>query len=317
MSEVTMKAAPATGWRKLWLKIKRQKYLLLMILPAFVVCLLFTYVPMSGLYIAFSEYKLSKGLFEGEFVGLKYFKEVIKNSSDLGYLIRNTLVINVTCLFQNIFIPMIFAVLLKEIRWKKIAKVFQTITFFPFFVSWVIAYAVVWALFSVNSGAINQLLVQWGVIDKGLNILGNPDYSWALMILLGLWKSLGYTMILFLSAITSIPSEQYEAAQLDGASRTQRIWHITLPNLMSTAAVLLIMNAGGILGSNLEEFFVFYNSTNWSKMEVLDMYIYRYGLALLDFPYATAMSIYSMMISVALMLTVNKISKKLNQASLI
>lgn len=303
--------------KRLLIKMRRQKWLLLMLLPAFLCILFINYIPLSGWYIAFSEYKLGGSLFAGEFVGLKYFTKIFRESSDLVYLIRNTLTMNGATILVNLSAALILSILLKEIRWKSGAKIIQTVTFFPYFVSWVIAYAIVWSLLAVNSGAVNQFLVRMGVLEKGLNILGDPRFSWGLIILLNLWKFTGYNTVIFLSSIAGIPSEQYEAAALDGAGRFQKIRYVTLPNLMPTAAVLLIMNAGWVLTSNLEQFFIFSNSTNWSKMEVLDMYIYKFGLSMLDFPYATAMTIIKTAVGVLLLLFVNWLTKRLNKTSVL
>lgn len=288
-----------------------------MLLPGFLAILLFSYLPLSGWYLAFSEYKLGGSIFGGEWVGWKYFEKILTESSDLVYLIKNTVVMNGASMILTLLVSLLFAILLKELVWKFGAKAVQTVSFFPYFVSWVIAYSVVSSLLSVNSGAINQVLVQMGVIKKGFNILGDPQYSWGLIIIMNMWKNMGYNAIIFLSAIAGISTEQYEAAALDGASRTQQIRHITLPNLLPTASVLLIMNAGWILNSNLEQFFVFQNSTNWLKMEVLDMYIYKFGLKMLDFPYATAMSIVKTIVSILMLLGVNAITKKMNETSIV
>jgi putative aldouronate transport system permease protein len=303
--------------RRLGLKLRRQKWLFLMLLPAFACVVLFNYLPLGGWYVAFSEYQLGDSLFGGKFVGLKYFQKIFEQSSDLVYLIRNTLVINGVTILLNLTVALFLAILLKELLWKPGAKAVQTVTFFPYFVSWVIAYSIVWSLLSVNSGAINQFLVRVGVLKKGLNILGDAKYSWQLMILLNLWKFTGYNTVIFLSAIAGIPAEQYEAAALDGANRFQQMHYVTLPNLLPTAAVLLIMNSGWILSSNLEQFFIFSNSTNWSRMEVLDMYIYKFGLKMLDFPYATAMSIIKTIVSILLLIFVNWLTKRMSKTSVL
>ena len=300
-------------FQKLW----RQRWLYLMLLPALACIIIFDYIPLSGWYIAFSEYKLGESLFSGKFVGLQHFRDIINTNSDLVPLIRNTLVMNVGSLILEVFIPMILAIMLKELYWKTGAKIVQNIAFFPHFVSWVIIYTLFCALFSVNTGVINQFLVKQGILTRGLNLLGEPKYSWGLMIFLNLWKSCGYNMVIYLASLSGIPAEQYDAAALDGANRLQQIRYLTIPNLLPTVSVLLIMNAGWILSSSLESYMVFTTPTNISKMEVLDMYIYRYGLGLLDFPYATAMTIVKTLVGIAIMLFVNWLSKRLNQNSII
>lgn len=299
------------------LQLKQQKWLLLMLLPGLAAIILFSYLPLSGWYLAFSEYRLGGSIWGGEWVGVKYFEKILTESSDLLYLLRNTLVMNGVSLVLNITVALFFAIILKEFFWKFGAKAVQTVSFFPYFVSWVIAYSIVSSLLSVNSGAINQVLVKLGWIKKGFIIIGDPKYSWGLIILINLWKTCGYNTIIFLSSIAGIPTELYEASALDGAGRLQQIRYVTLPSLLPTASVLLIMNAGWILNSNLEQFFVFQNATNWTRMEVLDMYIYKFGLKMLDFPYATAMSIVKTLVSILMLLAVNALTKKLNKVSVI
>ncbi|MCI8852848.1 MAG: sugar ABC transporter permease [Lachnospiraceae bacterium] len=302
--------------KKLRLKIRRHKWVYLMLAPAIICSLLFSYIPLSAWYVAFSEYHLGGSLFGGEFVGLKYFYKIFQDSSDLGYLVQNTLVINGVSLAVVLVAAMALAILLQECRWKKGAKLVQTVSFFPYFISWVVAYALVWALLAVKSGSINQFLVNAGILKQGINVLGEAKYSWRLMILLNVWKSIGYNTVIFLSTIAGIPSDQYEAARIDGAGRFQLIRYVTLPNLLPTLSVLLVMNAGWILNSNLEQFFIFYNATNWSRMEVLDMYIYKFGLKMLDFPYATAMSVIKSFVSILLLVAVNKVVKRINKQSM-
>ncbi|MBP1988818.1 ABC transporter permease [Paenibacillus eucommiae] len=291
-------------------RLFRQRDLYMMLLPAVLLVFVFWYVPILGWIIAFINFKPGFSLFPAEWTGLQQFKDFFMQSTDYMYLLRNTLSINIGSLITNLFTAFVFAILLNEIRSRFFGKLVQTITFFPFFVSWVIIYSLSSALFASSSGAINEALVQWGVLDEGVNILGDPKYSWIFMILLSAWKYLGYNSVIFIAAIASIPAEHYEAAEIDGANRFQKIWHITIPGLIPTLIVLLILNSGWILNSNFEQFYLFTNGTNWEKMEVLDMYIYKYGLKLLNYPYATAVGIMKTFISLMLIIGVNAISKK-------
>lgn len=287
-----------------------------MMLPSLVLTFIFFYLPLSGWVIAFSEYKLGGPLFGNAWVGLKQFKRFLFDSSDFSYLLQNTLVINVSVIFVNIAVAGVFSIVLNDMRRKRMAKTVQTIAFFPYFISWVIAYALVWALFAVRSGSINQFLVGAGAIPSGFNILGDPKYSWGLMIVLSIWKYTGYNTVIFLSAISGIPHEEYEAAAIDGAGRFRRMYYVTFKNMLPSAAILLIMNSGWVLNSNLEQFFVFTNSTNWQRMEVLDMYIYKFGLQSLDYSYATAVGIMKTLVSILLVIGVNFSSKKLNGSAI-
>jgi len=295
---------------RFWVRVRQQKYLLLMLLPAVVLLIMFNYLPLSGWYMAFSDYKIGKPLFSGEFVGLKHFVSVFKDSSDLVYLVRNTLAMNLMNIFISPVVSITVALLLREVRWKTGAKIVQTALFFPYFLSIVIVYAIVNSMFAVNSGAINQFLVRIGVLERGLNILSDPKYSWGLMVGVNLWTCVGYNSVLYLSAMSGISMEQYEAAELDGANRFQQAMHVTLPGIMPTASVLFILSAGGILSSSLGTYLIFTNGVNWPTMEVLETYIYKFGLQLLNYPYATAMGIITSIINFSLVLLVNKIAKK-------
>ncbi|WP_409341712.1 ABC transporter permease [Paenibacillus sp. MBLB4367] len=291
-------------------KFFAQRYLYLMLLPAVLFLFVFWYVPIFGWLIAFINYKPGFKLFPAEWTGLRQFQSFFTDSKDFVYLLRNTLVMNIGSLIANLGAAFVFALLLNEIRHRFFGRLIQTVTFFPFFVSWIIIYSLSSALFATSSGAVNETLVQWGLIEEGVNVLGDPKYAWMFMIALGVWKYLGYNSVIFISSIASIPQDYYEAAQMDGANRFQRMWYITIPALVPTLIVLLILNSGWILNSNFEQFYLFTNAINWEKMEVLDLYIYKYGLQLLNYPYATAVGIMKTFISLVLIIAVNAISKK-------
>lgn len=293
-------------------RIRRQKWVLLMLLPLLVLTIIFSYVPLVGWVMAFTDYHIGAPLFGNAWTGLTQFVRLGSYSDDLLRLLRNTVVINFVSVFNNLFCALVLTLLLREVKWRFGAKAVQTVTFFPYFVSAVIAYAIFNGLLSVNSGAINMALVKAGVIKRGINILGDAKYSWPLMIFVNLWKFTGYNCVLFMAAAAGIPMDQYESAEIDGASRFQKAIYITLPSLLPTAAVLLIMNSGWILNSSLDMFMVFQNTTNLETMEVLDMYIYKYGLKLMDYSYATAAGIAKTAVSLLLLVIVNKSVKKLS-----
>jgi len=287
-----------------------------MLSPAFVLLFIFAYIPLSGWVMAFTEYKIGMNIFDGRFTGLSQFRSFFIESKDFINLIRNTLVINISSVIINIILAVFFAILLNEVRVYWFKKTVQTITFFPFFISWVITYSVVLSLFAVRTGSINEFLISIGFIRKGYNFLGDPRYSWGLMIILNMWKYLGYNSIIFLASIKGISSEEYEAAAIDGADRFQRIKFITLPHLIPTISILLIMNSGWIFNSNLEQFFIFTNPSNWETMEVLDMYIYKFGLKLLNYSYATAVGIIKTLVSIIMLWLVNTLSTKLTDSGI-
>ena len=300
----------------LWQRIKRQKWVLLMLAPLMILTIIFSYAPLTGWVMAFTDYYIGAPLFGNPWTGLKQFIRLGSYSNDLGKLLRNTVVINFVSVANNLFVALVLTMLLREVRWKIGAKAVQTVTFFPYFVSAIIAYSIINSLLSVNSGAINLALIRMGAIKRGYNILGDAKYSWALMIFVNLWKFTGYNCVLFTAAAAGIPMDQYESADIDGANRFQKAVYITLPSLLPTAAVLLIMNSGWILNSNLDMFMVFQNTTNMETMEVLDMYIYKYGLKLMDYSYATAAGIAKTVVSLVILVIVNRTVNKLSGTGL-
>ena len=305
-----------SGLQNIRKKAARSKFTLLMLAPAFVLTIIFAYLPLAGWAMAFTDYRIGIGIFKGQFVGLKYFTQFLFESSDFAYLIRNTLVMNVSAVVVNLAVAILFSIMLHELRFRWLSKYLQTVTFFPYFISWVISYSLVSALLAVRSGAINEFLIDLGVIETGFNVLGDPKYSWGLMIFLAMWKYTGYNSVIFLATISGIPHEEYEAAAIDGAGRFRLIYHVTFMNMLPTLAILLIMNSGWILSSSLEQFFIFTNPTNMQTMEVLDMYIYKFGLRNLNYSYATAVGILKTIVSILLVWLANFSAKKLSGSSI-
>lgn len=302
---------------RLFAKIIENRKLYLMMLPMLIAVTVFCYAPLSGWIMAFTDYQLGGSLFGGEFIGLQQFKYFFSQAMNASYVIRNTLVINISSLCINLVSACLFAVLLNEVRCSPIRRIVQSFSFFPFFVSWVIAYSIFNSFLSIQTGLVNILLMNLGIIDKGIGFLTDPDYSWGVILFVNFWKSIGYNSVIFLSAISGIDQEQYEASSIDGANRIQKIIHITLPGIVPTLVMLLIMNSGWIFSSNFEEFYLFTNSVNWERMEVLDTYVYKYGLKLLDYSYATAVGIIKTFASIMMFLIVNRIAKKINGQSLV
>ena len=288
-----------------------------MMFPAAVVFLIFTYIPLFGWAMAFTDYRLGQGIFSGSFTGLKQFRLFFQNTNDFGYLIRDTLAINLTSIVLSPVLGLVFTVLLNELANKRYMKIVQSFSFFPYFVSWILVYAIMNGLFATRMGSINLFLMDMGLIQRGIPLLADARYSWGLMIALNMWKGLGYISIIFFATIKGISAELYEAAALDGASRFHRIRYITVPLCIPTASVLLILSSGSVFSNNLEQFFVFWNSTNWTTMEVLDIYIYNFGMRNMNFSYATAVGILKFAISLLLLLLVNRVFKQVNDTNII
>ncbi len=303
--------------RSLLRKIAAQHRLYVMMLPMLAAVTIFSYIPLSGWVMAFTDYRIGGSLFGGEFIGLRQFKFFFTQANDAFYVLRNTLVINLCSLAINLTSACAFAILLNEVRTNWLRRIVQSVSFFPFFVSWVITYTIFNTFLSMQTGVLNVVLKDLGLLETGINFLGDPKYSWPVIIFVGFWKSIGYNSVIFLAAISGIEQEQYEAASIDGATHMQKIRYITIPALAPTLSVLLIMNSGWVFNSNFEEFNLFSNSVNWQKMEVLDVYVYRYGLKMLDYSYATAVGIIKTVASLIMFFTVNVIAKRVNGRSLV
>lgn len=288
----------------------RHKYVYLLLAPAVVFVFLFHYVPLFGWVIAFTRYQPGLSMWDAEWAGLEQFRRFFVESNDYLYLLRNTLVINILIIITNLSLGLIFAVLLNELRSKFFMKLMQTVSFFPFFISWVITYSISYTFLSQSTGVLNNILVNLGFIESGINVLGEAKYAWPLAVGLEAWKSMGYTSIIFIAAITAIPPEQYEAADIDGASRFQKMRLVTIPNLVPTLIVILILNSGWVLSSNFEFFFIFTNPTNWERMQVLDIYIYDFGLKQNNYSYATAVGIVKTVVSLIIIVSINALSKR-------
>jgi putative aldouronate transport system permease protein len=287
-----------------------------MLAPGFILTAILFYGPMGGLYMAFSNYKIGRPLFASQFAGFKYFAEVLRDSVDIVYLLRNTVSMNILSLVTGMVMALFFAVILNEVNYRKIKKTIQTVSFMPFFLSWVIVYNIFQVFLQGETGLINVFLKNIGVISEGIGFLSSPKYSWGLVVFANLWKFLGYNAVVFLASIAGIDTELYDAATVDGADRLQRIRYIILPLLLPTLEILLILNVGWIFVSNFDQYYLFTNSMNRPTMEVFDMYIYRFGLKQLNYSYATTVGILKSLAGIIMLVIVNGVSKKLGGSSI-
>lgn len=296
-------------------KWKRSEWnLFFLALPFIIIIFLLSYVPLFGWIISFFDYKTGIPLFENEFIGLKYFISIFRDRDVLNAL-KNTLVFSAIS-FVLAPLPMLFAVCLNEISHGKYRKFVQTATTLPHFISWIILYSFAFALFSTE-GVMNQVLMNAGITEEPILPLQNPNIVYPLQIALGNWKELGWGAIIYIAAIAGIDQEQYEAARIDGAGRFQSALHITIPSLMPTFIVMLLLKVSNIINTGYEQYFVFKNALVYDKIEVLDLYIYRMGLQLGDYSYATAVSILKSIISIFLLFLANAIAKKVRGTSIV
>ena len=274
-------------------KPKKSFKLFIMLLPCLAFVFIFSYLPLRGWIYAFTDYKAGLPWSKVNFVGLDNFTKMFANEAlraKVGQVMINTVAM---AALNIVFSPLaaIFAIFLNEMRSRKYQRVVQSLTTLPHFISWVIMYSVAFFMLS-NSGFVNTLLLKLGVIESPINFLATPNHVWITMKGYDIWKGLGWSAIIYLAAIAGIDQEQYEAAMIDGASRMQKIWYITVPGLFSTYFVLLIMSIGNFLNTGMEQFYVFQNAMNKEHIEVLDLYVYNLGIGTSNnIPFATAVGI--------------------------
>lgn len=296
----------------------KQRYLQIFVLAGILYVLVFNYIPMVGLIIGFKDYKITGGLsgmFTSEWVGAKYFREFFTDYK-FPELMRNTLILSILKLLFSFPIPIFFAVMLNEVRNKNAKKFIQTISYLPYFVSWVIVAGLLRILAS-DTGIINDLLMRFHLISQPLELLTSPQYFVAVAVVTAIWKDTGWWAIVFLAAITGIDPTLYEAAEMDGASRLQRIRHITLPCIAGTVTVVLIMAlgnllGGGLSGSNFEQCYLLGNQGNIEVSDIIQTYVMRIGLSNARYSYATAVGMFQSVISVTLVFVSNFISKRVS-----
>lgn len=291
--------------KRFWFS-KDQLIFLAMVIPGTVFLLIFSYGPMFGLLMAFQDYIPAKGVFGSEFVGLDNFKYLL-NLPDIWKVTYNTVFIAVGKIILNTIIPIIFAILLNEIRIKWMKKTMQTIVYLPYFLSWVILGSVVMNLFSLD-GTVNQILQNLGL--SSVNFLGSNQVFPHLLIWTDVWKGFGYNSIIFLAAITSIDPGLYEAATMDGASWFQKVRYVTLPGIMPFILLLTILALPGILSAGFDQVYNLYSPPVYQSGDVLDTYIYRIGLLGRDYSLGTAIGLIRSIVGLVLIVGSNRIAEK-------
>ena len=302
-----------TSWRKAF---ERDWHLYLLLLVPITLVILYNYAAYPGLRMVFMDYKPAKGYDGSKWVGWQTFQKVFADR-DFSRALTNSLVFNLLDLLVSFPMPIILALMLNELRFPRFKKTTQTILYLPHFLSWVIIGSVAYQLFKPSSGIVNVLLMKMGLIEQGIPFLTEKTHWAVSYLLIGVWQGMGWGTIIYLAAITGISGELYEAAMIDGASRMQRIWHITLPGIRSTIVVLLIMNLGRIMGSNFERLDVFANTQVRAYQYQLAVYIYEKGLSNGKFSMATAVGLFQSLTGLLLVLFSDRIAKALGEDGLL
>ena len=275
--------------------------------------LIFKYIPMVYMLVAFKKYSIVQSVWEMPWAknhGFEYFIKAFQNKSFINAL-RNTLMLNLLDLVVGFPAPIIFALILNELVFKKFKRVVQTIAYMPHFLSWVIIYGLALQLFAPSTGLLNMLVTSLGF--DTIPFLNDPTHWIGTYIGLGVWQSFGWNSIIYLAAIAGINSELYEAASVDGANRWRKMWHITLPGIRPTIVVILIMNMGNILGSGFDRPFALQNNLVMNVAEVISTFVYKNGIKGLQFSLTTAVGFFQSVICLIFLLLSNWISRKLGE----
>ncbi|WP_235680412.1 ABC transporter permease [Paenibacillus albicereus] len=286
-----------------------------MSVPFVIWIFIFKYVPLWGWTIAFQHYRPNLGMLEQEWVGLEQFRFLFSDDSFLRVL-RNTLAMAVIKLVLGFFTAIGLAILLNEVRIAFFKRAVQTISYLPHFISWVVAANIISTALSIDGGIVNELLMWLGVIDRPIMWLGVGHYFWGILGASEVWKDVGWNTIVYLAAMTMIDPSQYEAAEIDGASRLQRIQHITLPGLKPVIVILLIMNLGSILETGFEPQYLMGNGMNADYSENLEIFVLKYGISMGNFSLATAAGIFKTVVSFILLFGANSLAKRLGEQRL-
>ncbi len=298
---------------RLWRDIKRAKYLYIMIAPIVVYLIVCKYLPMGGIVIAFKDFKLGRGIIGSEWVGLKNFQELFR-SPDFKLILRNSIMLNVYLVVFTFPIPVILALLLNELRAPRFKRVIQSILYLPHFLSWVVLAGILIAMLSPSSGVVNRIIMFFG----GEPIYFMADKTWWVVtfVVSSVWKEAGWGTIIFLAAISGIDMEQYEAARIDGANRFQQVWHITLPAILPTVSIMLILRMGSMMDVGFEHVFMLQNSYVRSVSDVFSVYVYRIGIERLRFSYTSAIGLFQSVVNLIILLGTNFLAKKVSETSL-
>jgi putative aldouronate transport system permease protein len=295
--------------RQLWFdRIKRDKYLYLLLFPGFMYFIIFKYVPMWGVLLAFKNYQPFIGFFASDWVGFTHFSNFFTNP-DFFRLLRNTLLL---ALYDLIFFypaPIIIALLLNEIRISYYKRIVQTLVYVPHFMSMVIIASMTYVFLTTSGGIVSEVMQHF--LGYKISFLSSTEWFRTMIIAQIMWKETGWGTIIFLAALASVDQEQYEAAIVDGAGRLRRMWHVTLPAIAGVISILLILRLGNFLDNGFEQIFLMTNSLNRTVAEVFDTYVYYVGITQGAFSYSTAVGLFKSVVGIILVLGSNHIAKRL------
>lgn len=298
--------------------MKRKKImnwqLWLMLMPALIYIIIFNYVPMYGIQLAFRDFKFGVGIGGGDWAGMKYFMQYFE-SPMFWPTLRNTFVIAFTTIVFSFPMPIILALIINQICNKKRKKILQTAVYLPYFISTVVLIALLNILLSPTSGIVSELFKQLHLVGKDANLLGNPEAFVPVYVISGIWQSCGWNSIIFVAALASVDIQLYDACKIDGANRWQMIWNVEIPTILPTIIILLIMNMGNVLSVGFEKTFLMQNSLNKGVSEVISTYVFNVGLKSSQFSFGAAVGLFNTLVNFVFLLITNGIAKKVSNVS--
>jgi len=290
--------------------VKKMYFYYLLLLPVIAYFILFHYIPMYGVQLAFKDYRILDGIAGSPWVGLKHFIRLFTGPF-FGQILSNTLIISFYRIVFGFFAPIVFALLLNEITNIWLKRITQTISYLPYFISWVILGGIMIEMLSPSRGVVNYVITLFG--GEPIYFLTEPKYFVSILIISGIWQSVGWSSIIYLAAISSIDAEQYDSAYIDGANRFHMMLYITLPSIKSIIIILFILGFGGVLSSGFDQIFNLYNAAVLSVADVIDTYVYRVGLNDMQYSYSTAVGLFKNVVGFILVILCNFIVKKISE----
>jgi len=293
-------------------RLARQWDIQLMVWPGILLIFVFAYLPMYGVLIGFMDYSIFTGarIWENPWVGFKHFQDFF-NAPEFLTIMRNTLAISLLKFIIGFPAPIFLAIMLNEVRHMMFKRVVQTITYLPYFISWVIVAGFATSLLSTDNGSINILLEKLGAIDEPINFLSRPEYFWSILVTSNVWKDIGFNSIIFLAAIAGIDQHMYEAADIDGASKFRQVFSITIPTIMPVIIIFMILAIGSLLSAGFEDILLLaVNPLLRDVSDVIDTYVYRIGLANFRYSYAAAIGLFRSVVGVILLVFANYLARR-------
>lgn len=296
--------------KKAFLRFMRQMDIQMMVLPALLLIIVFSYIPMYGVLMAFQDYSIFKGFLASEWVGLKHF-DMFFNSPEFFEVMRNTIIISLLKFGIGFPAPILLALMLNEVKNMMFKRVVQTVSYLPHFMSWVIVAGLIMSMLSTDNGSVNILLEKMNFIEEPISFLSLPELFWSILVSTGVWKEIGFGSIVYLAAIASIDPSMYEAASMDGASKFKQIFLITLPSIMPVVLIFMILAIGNLLNAGFEDILLLaVNPVLRDVSDVIDTYVYRVGIQSSRYSYATAVGLFKAVISVGLLTIANYLARR-------